>query len=91
VIEIHGLKKIRTFYPSQWEGRADTGDIVCIRYRHGELLAWIHEENNPSLTLFCEAIGERHGFEMDTEEMKAHLVEVCRFVDGGKDKRPTTK
>jgi hypothetical protein len=82
MFEIQDLKKIPTLYPSQWEGRMDTGDIVCIRYRHGELLAWIHTENEPSLTLFCEAIGERDGFDMDTEEMKAHVAGVCRFVDG---------
>jgi hypothetical protein len=91
VIEIHDLKKLRTFYPSQWEGRVTTGEAVCIHYKHGELSASVHGDNRLSSVLYCEPVGEKHGFEMDTEEMKAHLAEVCHFLDGGMDKRPTAK
>jgi hypothetical protein len=85
MIEIHDLKKIRTFYPSQWEGRTATGETVYIRYKHGELSASLHDANEASLILFCEPVGEKHGFDMDTKEMKTHLTEVCCFLDGEDD------
>jgi hypothetical protein len=81
MIEIHDLKKIRTFYPSQWEGRTAIGEAVYIRYRHGELSASVHDCKEASLTLFSEAVGKKHAFDMDTEEMKTRLAGVCRFVD----------
>ena len=82
MIEIQNLKKISTFYPSQWEARTVTGELVYIRYKHGELSVRIDQSDRQSPTLFCESIGEKHGFDMDTEEMKAHVAHVCRFVDG---------
>ena len=80
--EIHDLKKIQTFYPSQWEGRTAAGEAVCIRYKHGELSASVHDGKESPLILFSEPVGEKHGFDMDTEEMKRYLAEVCRFVGG---------
>jgi hypothetical protein len=82
MIEIQDLKKLSTFYPSQWEAHTATGELVYIRYKHGELSAGIDQGDGQSPTLFCESVGEKHGFDMDTEEMKAHLAGVCRFVDG---------
>ena len=82
MIEVHKLHKLRTFYPSQWEGRTPEGEIIHIRYRHGELTAWIDDQNDQRRVIFMGQTGDRHGFDMETETMKSLLSSVCRFLDG---------
>jgi hypothetical protein len=82
MIEITTLQKLRGFYPSQWEGRTSEGGTVRIRYKHGELTVWLQPHGGgPEIISFSGEAGEKHGFAMDTEEMKACLTNNFRFVD----------
>jgi hypothetical protein len=91
MIEIQALHKLPTFYPSQWEGRTPEGDVIHIRYRHGDLMVWIEDQTGQQRTVYTEDTGERDGFDMETETMKSRLASVCRFLDGGEDNRGLTE
>jgi hypothetical protein len=82
MIEVTTLKKLSTFYPSQWEGSTSEGGTVRIRYKHGELTVWLQpDDGGPEMIPFSREVGEKHDFVMDTAEMKVCLANSFRFVD----------
>lgn len=76
MIRIVELEQTCDSYPSQWEGRSDDGRYVYIRYRFGELLFGVHDQEELAI-LLADTVGICDGMfdgELSTSEMMERLT-----------------